>query len=1325
VSQAPQEIRDVIAGRPGAVNRFIRRFGKPVLDYATALIPDRSEPFDRMVEDIMVDAIAQARAAARHKEDEQVFEFVMEAALRTVRARYREVLDGEARPGKATTSYNFKEVLERTKMSETELTAGISEGRIRAVRDNDQLKIRGESIPGLGERQAWQAYHVTAAERELLCLHFRLHFSPDKIAAWSGSTAAQVEELIGKAANRMSEAIARRKARAGADPKDTEMRRYIDGRMEGDETAKFERSVLKDKIAQRRLDELRSQSDSIREMFDSAPYELSSISVNVRARNPHHALTLPPMAALWLQLVGIVGLMLMFHSVGGYIAPPDAQITAVAGDTGLPPTVARDGTEQPNLLKNGQNRPMRVGDWIATDENAQSLVVLDRSNRVLLAPGGKLHLLEPRPDARQVLLLESGEMWGRFASSGHSFAVRFGTPESPEGEIASDAGAEFDLVLHPGPHFLPDNLEAQLVRALQGLFEPADEGGLRAAREVHHFAGFRLGQLEGLAQGDVIESIDGITLERADDLGTIAAAMAPGETRGMTVNRDGRRMGLEIYRSDKQPWAVVRVFHGAIVAGAPDGERSLVNAGQWAVFLRDEPPAIGLRGLVDYRVLRIDRAGRFKQQLHWLHVESFPLRAENSVLQVESELHSLAANLERMRADTVQRSGVREILEFEGIMRAAIADARARIERGEAREGAGGSESLSDAALVAAEAEILSIIANWQRRSTAGIYPVLGSAAKTLTPDILRFEAELEAREAELTESLLRQDRIDELQQAIELKDSEIVKLTESEFHDPDGSRRAELDARLAELDQHVREGANARGRRDLVLVKLNDLDAKIDAQRRRLATAVTAVEEAQAALDETRALLAANIYTPEKLAAARERLKDAEAAAETAEKELTAAQNALDAAAKQATGAEDALKDVRKQATAAEEGREEASDTLAEAVTERAAAQAAVDKATKERNRIQAELDGMDEEAPGRQEKQAELDDAVKALEQAETALDTAAKQADAAADALKQAEADVATENAALKAAAEARDKAATARADAEAAREGAAARLDAARSQVKQVAAEVAELEEAKTARALLETRESEQQQTLETAQATRDEIEDRIEGLETQAGPEREKLATELALITRGEEAAETIKEVRRERGRHQAIHDDIELKSRDREALVSQRDQLAQSDLVRNYDLLRQEYVALSARRDVFKFVRARGLLEDSNFAHAQEAAQHAFKEAAKDAEARAIEILGDFCPAYDHDAYREVFADANGSELREAILGAMWKLYYDAGLHATDEGERVCYYVAVQSGADARTLETLDNRWRAYLTAALGNRGFESVARLESGHLGR
>src|SRR5690606_4344367 len=114
-----------------------------------------------------------------------------------------------------------------------------------------------------------------------------------------------------------------------------------------------------------------------------------------------------------------------------------------------------------------------------------------------------------------------------------------------------------------------------------------------------------------------------------------------------------------------------------------------------------------------------------------LNTESFPLRVENSVLELDRELRDIAAGLEKLRADRITRSGPAELEAFEMIMRRAIDDARARIDAGQPRE-AVAPNTLSDAALVAAEDEIIGAILHWRRQATAGVHDTIGSAAKTL-----------------------------------------------------------------------------------------------------------------------------------------------------------------------------------------------------------------------------------------------------------------------------------------------------------------------------------------------------------------------------------------------------------------------------------------------------------------------------------------------------------------------------------------------------------------------------------------------------------------
>src|SRR5690606_29334022 len=124
-------------------------------------------------------------------------------------------------------------------------------------------------------------------------------------------------------------------------------------------------------------------------------------AVNVRQRNPHHALSLPPVAALWLQVVGIAAVLLIFHSVGTYIAPPVVTVDAVVGEAQVAasrPGRSARSEEAPEgaVLAVGESRRLAVGDTVTTPHNGQVRMVLDASNRVLMAPGTTVRLLEPR-----------------------------------------------------------------------------------------------------------------------------------------------------------------------------------------------------------------------------------------------------------------------------------------------------------------------------------------------------------------------------------------------------------------------------------------------------------------------------------------------------------------------------------------------------------------------------------------------------------------------------------------------------------------------------------------------------------------------------------------------------------------------------------------------------------------------------------------------------------------------------------------------------------------------------------------------------------------
>ncbi len=1296
MSQAVTDIKDLLAGAPGSVNRLIRRYGKAVVDYCTALMPDRDSRFERMVEDVLVDILAQSRAAVRSSSDDEVFEFAMQAATQTVRARYRDVLESDAQPRKATTSFTFDEVVARTGMSREQLTQGISEGRVRAIRADDQLKIKAESVPGLRERKHLRAYHVTAAERELLCLHFRLGFSPATIGRWAGESPAHIEALIDVAARKLAAGVKSRES--GAKHEDTEMRRYIDGRLDEDETAKFERKIIKDKIGQQRLDELRGQSEAIREMFDSPEFDFSRVSIHVRARNPHHALSLPPSAALWVQVVGIVGMMLMFHRVGAYVAPPEVNIRVLTGRVEMPP----DGR-------------MRVGDSAATGPGAQAQITLDGSNRVLMAGNSKLELLRPREDARQVMRLHQGEIWGRFTAAGHAFAIAIN-----ESELGSDSGADFDVAAGKAAQpMLPDNLHTERLRLLAARFKSVADG-LECTAPLRQWAGFIAETDEegqGLKQGDLVTDIAGQSAPDIERLMQRAALLMPGDAMAVTVRRGSEEFPAAIRLQDLEVSAVVRVFQGAVILSGAGGEAA-VNRGQWALMFDTAPPIVG-REYENFRDLRISASMRFKETLHWLNTESYPLRAEQSLLAVDRPLRVLAQGLENLRGEEVRRKARPEIIEFERQLQETLDAARARVERGQGNPRGDGAAALSDDELLRVESEIMGVVAHWRRQSGTGIYGTLGEAAKTLHSDISRGNDELGTRDKQLGEAAALRKRLAETIDAIALQDAEIAKLLASDFYDADGSKREALSNQVADLNARVRAGQQASGRLDLLKLKLNELDAKIDDQRRLLPDLTRSVEDAEAAFAEIEKKLAANLYTPAKLEAA-------VAARIAADKALTDAQEALAALNAVHASAAAALKDAEAAVLKADEARrplqdakDAASDTLLDALAARKAALDEQSTRQAEVDQAQTALDALPENDPARPAAEKKLQEAQAALNTATTTLDQAKATAGAAEKKLGEADANLAAASKKAADAASARDAARTAADNAAASATRQSAATEAARASAERAQTQVAVLEDAKAERVMLDTRRAEAEATRTAAHDALEQVEDRLAALEADAAPRRDEFKKEVAIVEAGDAAKEALVEVKRERERYQAVTDEIELRGKDRKALEEERDRLANADAVKFYDRLIEEYAQLQARVRAHEYLRARALLEDGNFAHRQQLALDRFREAADKAREEAVALLTSFCPEYEAKGYDA----ARMAELRPAVLSALWSLYYDAAIERSDVGGSVCYYVIIQSGAQATALQALEDRWRAYLTSALGKETYETVSALTAEQL--
>lgn len=1303
MSPAVIEIRNLIAGRPGGVNAFMQRWGKLLVDYATAIIPDRAAPFDQLVEDLFVDAISQARGIADAQSEPQVRAFVIEAALRTVRARYRAQLDAPAAPTKATTTFTVDEIMARTGMKAEAITAGISEGRIGAIRRDNQMRVRGDDVPGLAMQGNMRAWRVSAAQRELLCLRYRLNMSPEEIGRFSGASAASVETLIEEAAARMATG---KSGHATLPAADSEMRKYIDGQLSHDETSRFENRALRDKATQHRLDQLRSQHDDMRALFDSPPHDLSRAAINVRDRNPHQPLAIPPVAALWLQAVGVAALVLLLHRVGAYLPPPEVRLDAIEG------LVSIDDGRPASALPQGR---LVVGQSVSTGEGGQAALAVDASNRVRLAGNSRVTLREPRPAVRQVLQLDSGEIWARFVSTGHAFCVM-----AAGLEVRSDTAAEFGLAT--GGHAqatLPDNLNAEQATAFSGAFKSAD-GGIAAQRAFEALAGFTVEP--AIRAGDVLAKLDDIVLEQPGALRAALVALPPGQEARLAGTRDGAAVNITLKRAEIVPEMILRVYRGSVFLAHGSGEAEQVNRGQWAIVLPGQPPLVGQRDLEDFRLLRMDSADRFKDRLHWLNTESFPLRAENGLLQVERSLRELAANLERLRANEVERSGVAEIRRFEEVMLATIASAKERVAKGEALPHGPRIGALSDEQIVQAEGEILAVIAHWLRQSTSGAWPTLGSAGKTLHGRIQRDTDEANERNASIGRAdALRLD-IAELDKNIAEKAAVIEHRQADALHDPDGSKRKVLDADAEKLGPVVKAGSDARARAELVMLKLNELDAQLDELRRRLPAARGDAAAAELLLKDLDAKLAANIYTPAALAAAEATVAQAIEHAAAAAKKLADREKDFTTADAVLATARATFSKAEKDAAGPIAARDRAQDALTDAVTARAAAQKSHDDRKADADRLQSEHDALPPGDAGRAEAKRKLDAAKAALTDAATALTTVSKTTDQAKAAFDAADAKA-------KAAEKIADDAKAARTKAEEGREAAATARDqadradaAAKKAERDARGKVDELKAARTEREKLDADRLSVVEQLSTARSVLAKLEQDIAAVDADARPRREKLAEERKLMDEGVEAQKQIETLKTRRDQHQAVSDEIALHKKDQADFVAQRGKLADSDLVKNYDTLHAEYRQFNFRAEALTWLRDRAMQEDENFALAQRAAQDRYREIAVESTRKAVALLDKACLPY--TGFRLADSDADAKLVRERLMNAMWRLYYEPGIEAAPDGQAVvCYYVIRQAGGGEDQLRAIDDRWKLALAQVFDKQRYEQAARLEPGSL--
>jgi len=195
ISQPAKLVRDILTAQAGAVNALMKQYGPDLTDFATAIIPARGAGFDALLEDIFVDILSQIRAAET-TDDDSMRRFMFESATRTLRVRHRAALASGADAAQSKTTFKHGEVLRELKMSEAQLAAAVSEGLIRAFREDDTTKFRAEDLRAMMRNGAASLACLSASERELLALHFRFGFAPDLIARWTSQSPTEVEDKI-------------------------------------------------------------------------------------------------------------------------------------------------------------------------------------------------------------------------------------------------------------------------------------------------------------------------------------------------------------------------------------------------------------------------------------------------------------------------------------------------------------------------------------------------------------------------------------------------------------------------------------------------------------------------------------------------------------------------------------------------------------------------------------------------------------------------------------------------------------------------------------------------------------------------------------------------------------------------------------------------------------------------------------------------------------------------------------------------------------------------------------------------------------------------
>ncbi|MCC6574210.1 MAG: FecR domain-containing protein [Planctomycetes bacterium] len=781
--------------------------------------------------------------------------------------------------------------------------------------------------------------------------------------------------------------------------------------------------------------------------------------------------------------------------------------------------------------------------------------------------------------------------------------------------------------------------------------------------------------------------------------------------------------------ADAAPLAVLRVFRGSVNARQGYSQGQAVNRDQWMVFYGKASPVVGEQGNENFKLLRLDQTERFKDDLHWLTTEIYPLRAENSTLELERRLHKLAQALLEYRERYVVRIGRDEIYaferEFEAELSKNVPEAQKRIDENKTLPDdqlpPKGPLRISDHDLVASAPLMREIVARWVSRADS--FATLGSAAKTLLGRAQILETEVNLREQELTKAIALKNDLDKLIKRIGEDNAEIEKLKADPYFDLDGSKRKALDLLLEDQRKIEKAAGEARSKLELVRFKLNGFESKIDDGKRARVPLAAAVTDKQKTVDEISARQKANPYTAEKLAQAKELVegliialeKKVIPALETAEAQLKLAKARLTEAKKKAEGAKAEFDQLEKQD---QDLRVAAADRKSEAEQ----ADAELKKAEKTVEEIQKKIDALPEKDRAKSPLQEDLKKAKVVEEKARGAKNKADESLNLAELSLTNAE----------KALGEAWQKQKDCNAEV-VTTEGKVAEWEAKVSEGKQeLASQKASVADAEAAQKAQEDAKAELEvlavqwgeaaDVLSKAQFALEDQDIALKKLEDDATPLRDELAGLLAAVDAGDKAKDEIKRLDTEKQKSVALDQEIAKRGAARDLIQASVDEMKTRPLIVNYGKLQADFEKVHAEHAGIEYLRARALDEDNREHQEQLAALDRYNEAAVKAQVQAVALLDGFCAPY--RGFNLAASEADALVAKSKLMEALWNLYYSGEPVILPDGRvQQCYYVVAEAGSNADALRDLDQRWAVALATVLDRERYEAAGKLSAADL--